>query len=257
MRCSVRWSSILGLLVAGCATATPGTKPHDMSAAQHDLKGREQDARAQVHAARFDANVKFEREGCPADTACWTWVTDDPMAERRIAEDHQRQAAAHRAASAALSVAEAHACGGINPDDRDMSPFEHIRDIASVEPLTERSGTSKTPSERMVGAIVTFRPVAGMTAEWLQRVVDCHLARNASLGHVVLDMPDCPLVPNGAQARVNSTGSLLAVEIRSDDNETSREILLRAMRLRPVSKGPAVPAVTVRFSPAYTSLAAL
>jgi hypothetical protein len=93
-----------------------------------------------------------------------------------------------------------------------------------------------------------------MTTEWLQRVVDCHLARNASLGHVVLDMPDCPLVPKGVQARVKSTESLLAVEIRSDDNEISREILLRAMRLRPTSKGVAVPEITVRSSPALVAL---
>jgi hypothetical protein len=45
-----------------------------------------------------------------------------------------------------------------------------------------------------------------MTAEWLQRLTDCHIARNAALGHVAPAMPDCPLVPMGVTARVTSTG---------------------------------------------------
>ncbi|MCI0570459.1 MAG: hypothetical protein L0Y66_06885 [Myxococcaceae bacterium] len=115
-----------------------------------------------------------------------------------------------------------------------MSPFEHVEDIASVEELIIRTGGPKVgPTAKLVGATVTFRAVPGMTAEWLQRVVDCHLARNAALGHVVPEMPDCPLVPKGVQAQVRSTGSGFAVEIRSDDPATAREILSRAQRLLP------------------------
>jgi hypothetical protein len=114
-----------------------------------------------------------------------------------------------------------------------MSPFEHVEDIATVEPLTESSGTAEVPSKRTTGAVVTFRAVPGMTAQWLQRVVDCHLARNASLGHVVPEMPNCPLVPNGIQARVTSGKNGFVVAIQSDDPATAREILTRAERLQP------------------------
>ncbi len=70
-----------------------------------------------------------------------------------------------------------------------------------------------------------------MTTEWVQRVVDCHVARNASLGHIVPEMPNCPLVVKGAQARVTSTGNGFAVEIRSSDPAGAQEILARAQRL--------------------------
>ena len=81
-------------------------------------------------------------------------------------------------------------------------------------------------------AVVVFRAVPGMTAEWLQRLVDCHVARNAALGHDVPEMSSCPLVPKGAHATVTATSGGFAVAIRGDDEATSREILRRAEALR-------------------------
>ncbi|MCC7383965.1 MAG: hypothetical protein IT384_19140 [Deltaproteobacteria bacterium] len=240
---TISWTSTLGLAVAACASATPGARPHDMSAAQHEREGQSHASTAEAHAGQYEPNATVERTRCSprggqrgADVganACWT-STSNPTADHlRAAEEHRRHAADHRAASAALRDAEERACIGISPDDRDMSPFDHVEDIASVEPLTERGGPSKAFSQRKAGAVVTFRAVPGMTAEWLQRVVDCHLARNASLGHAVPEMPNCPLVPNGVQARVTSTGNGFAVAIRAYDGATAREILARAERLRP------------------------
>jgi hypothetical protein len=105
-------------------------------------------------------------------------------------------------------------------------------DVLDVAILTESTGTPKTPRERTAGAVVTFHAVPGMTVEWLQRIVDCHLARNSALGHSAPGMPDCPLVPRGVEARVSSTGDGFAVTIRSDDDHTAQEILTRARRLR-------------------------
>lgn len=235
---SATWTSTLGLMLAGCATTTPGSRPHDMSAAQHEEHAQTHATAAEQHAAQYDAGAAETRERCrsgvkgaPKDI-CWTSVVNPTEAHLREAEEHRRHAADHRAGSAALREAEARACVGLNADDRDGSPFEHVNDIAGVEPLIEKSGTPKAPAQRTVGATVTFRAVPGMTAEWLQRLVDCHLARNASLGHVVPEMPNCPLVPKGAEARVTSTGNGLAVAIRSDDPTTAREVLSRAERLR-------------------------
>lgn len=248
---SIWWTSILGLAAAACASATPGSRPHDMSAAQHDREGHAHEAGASGHAAQHDPAATTTRERCRsraggaaragADVSdiCWTSETNPTESHLREAELHRRHAADHRTGSTALRDAEARACVGLNPDDRDASPFAHVDDIAGVEPLIERTGTSKVPGQRTSGAIVTFRAVPGMTAEWLQRVVDCHLARNAALGHVVPEMTNCPLVPNGVQARVRSTGNGFAVAIRSDDASTAREVLARAQRLRSTSEGPA------------------
>jgi len=61
-----------------------------------------------------------------------------------------------------------------------MSPFDHPEDIISVTPSKQSAASASKlmPVEHLTGAVVTFRAVPGMTAEWLQRVVDCHLARS-------------------------------------------------------------------------------
>jgi hypothetical protein len=251
MHRSISWTSILGLALVGCASTTPGARPHDMSAVQHEREGQAHAGTAEAHAGQYDPNATVSRTRCTARggrrggdfgaATCWTSLSNPTAEHLRAAEEHRRHAADHRAASAALRDAEARACDGISPDDRDLSPFDHVEDIASVEPLTEGLGTSKAPSPRTAGAVVTFRPVPGMTGEWLQRVVDCHLARNAALGHDVPEMPNCPLVPNGVQAGVTSSGGGFAVAIRSDDAATAREILSRAERLRPASASSAAP----------------
>jgi hypothetical protein len=192
-----------------------------MSAAAHEREADQHDRMADDEGART-------APGCdPNVVVCWTPSRRDPD----LVASHRRIAAQHRAASTALRDAEANACTGIAPDDRDVSPFERRADIAAVHPLIEQHLSSKQSTSRTVGATVTIRAVPGLTAEWLQRVVDCHLARNAALGHDVLEMPDCPLVPNGATARVHSARGAFAIDIRSDDQTTAADILARANRL--------------------------
>jgi hypothetical protein len=82
------------------------------------------------------------------------------------------------------------------------------------------------------GVRVMFQPVPGLTAEKLQRQVECHLARAAVLGHDLPEMPDCPLVPKGAEARVSTTAQGLAVVVRADDLTAAADIASRAERLK-------------------------
>jgi hypothetical protein len=206
---------LLAVLISACAT---GTQPHDMSVAGHEQAAREHE-RAADQLETDCANQRVPSGPC--------WKNRDKV----NVQEHRDAAAQHRAASAALAAAEAQACSGISENDRVMSPFEHPADIASVEPIYDRITSSKAGmSARLSGANVTFRAVPGLTAEWLQRSIDCHLARNASLGHVVPEMPDCPLVPRGVSARVRSAGGGFVVEVRGDDMDTAREVLARAQR---------------------------
>lgn len=238
---------LIALPVLSCAT-TPGSRPHDMSTAQHEAAAQREEAVASGHQARFEPNATITRERCrPLSGAgryadindlsytCWTSVSNPTEAHRRMAEEHRHHAADHRAGSAALREAEARACAGLEPDDRDTSPFEHAEDLASVVPLMfPEPGLGQTPGQkRLAGAIVAFRAVPGMTAAWLQRLVDCHLARNASLGHLLPGMPNCPLVPKGVTATVSSAGTGFAVSIRSDAPLTAQDVLDRAQRLIP------------------------
>ena len=242
--------------VIACATATPGANPHDMSAAAHEGEGETHGALAQQHAGQYRPDAGVERLRCTpsggrpgpygsavlAEPICWTSVDNPTAAHLDEAEKHRRHAADHRAASAALREAEARACGGVSEADRDMSPFEHREDIVRVAPLAlpEADARARTPAERLLGAVVKFRAVPGLTAEWLQRIVDCHLARNAALGHVVPEMPDCPLVPRGVAARVLPAADGFAVEVRASDPAGAREALARAQRLTPQPAGRSV-----------------
>ena len=222
--------------VSGCATTTPGAGAHEMSASQHEAAARSQDTQAAEHAEAFDPNTVKTRPcrgaptRVPADV-CWTSLTNPTDVHRQEAEKHRRMAADHRAGSAALGQAESQACVGLSPHDRDISPFDQQQDITNVEPLNISVGGSKQPSQRTVGAKVSFRAVDGITVEWLQRVMECHLARNAALGHVVPDMPNCPLVLPGVEAHVSSTGNGFVVALSSNDSATAQEIRTRAQRL--------------------------
>ena len=101
--------------------------------------------------------------------------------------------------------------------------------------VTEEVKMGKTTSSRSAGATVVFQAVPGMTVEWLQRLVDCHLARNAAIGHEAAsaEMSSCPLTLRGVQASVKSVGDGFAISMRSEDLNTSKELLRRAKALMP------------------------
>lgn len=205
-------STLFALVVLGCGG---GPNPHDTSIAGHERIAEQHEAEANAAKSR-----------CTPAAPCWNADDRDSMTA------HREAAAQHRAAAASLRQAEATACVGLSEEDRAMSPFEHHADIAGVEAFTQPTASSKAgPTRRDAGATVTFRAVPGLTAEWLQRLVDCHLARNAALGHDVPEMPNCPLVPRGVVAHARSTGAGFAVDIESNDPDTAREILERAHRL--------------------------
>ena len=240
---------VAGVVPAACAGTTPGAHPHDMSTAAHERQAGEHAAAGEQHASKYDPKAEGDRTSCtPAgrpganatavEGICWSSVENPTESHLYEARGHKRHAADHRAASAALRDAEARACTGIADADRDMSPFEHRSDIVSVAPLvlSEADSRAKTPAERLLGATVKFRAVPGLSAEWLQRVVDCHLARNAALGHMVPELPDCPLVPAGVLARVSGAGDGFEVAIRAGHPTRARELLTRAQRLAPKTR---------------------
>lgn len=225
----------LGLVTSSACASTPGAKPADMSAAGHEQAGAAHEAQAASHAAAYDPAADEVQKHCPpgAGRPCWTSIANPTAAHEQEAERHRKMAADHRAAARALRTAEAQSCGGLSDDDRDISPFDHREDISGVSAATELVPPSgKSQHSQLVGATVTFRAVPGLTAEWLQRIVDCHIARNAALGNELPEMPYCPLVPKGVSARVSSTGNGFAVTIQSSDSRTAEEILRRAQSLR-------------------------
>lgn len=225
-------------LFAACASTTPGAQPHDASLAHHEAMAGNDDREAAGHARQYDPKAREERVarcsgsalfGGPGE-ACWTSVTNPTSEHLDEAKKHQRMAADHRAASQSLRDAEARACTGLSDVDRDMGPFARRQDIVGVDVLRVPT-PANTPPGRVEGVTVTFRAVPGMSAEWLQRAVDCHIARNVALGHNVPEMKYCPLVPNGVSARVTQTAGGFAVAITSSDTDAVPDVVQRGQAL--------------------------
>lgn len=191
-----------GAVVAGGCSAS-GTRPSDMSAPQHQAAAAQEDRAAAAAGAQYDPNACYE--------ACWTDYSNPTSQYLSQAKRHEEIATQHRAASQALRDAEARACVGVLPRDRDNSPFSHREDIVIARQLQI---DDKGP---MVGAVVVLRAVRGVTAESLQRVVDCHIARNSAVGNDMPEMAQCPLVTKGVIAKVTATAEGFAIAIRGDD----------------------------------------
>jgi hypothetical protein len=229
---------LIAISLGACKRAT-GTEPHDMSADQHQAMASQEEAQAANHSSQHDTIARELQQRCSLSTnakICWTETINPTKEHQKIAQKHKELASEHRAASQALQDAEANACAGLSEDDRDMSPFAHHADIRSVTKLQEEKqvANSKAKITRTVGATIVFRAVPGLTAEWLQRVINCHLARNAAVGHDMPEMSYCPLVPKGVQATVRSIGDGFAVDVYSDDEQTAAEIWRRAQQITPM-----------------------
>ncbi len=226
----------IAALLSACGPA-PGTQPHDMSTSGHEAAARSEETQATQHDSDYVAGQsgRCVPGGSPRARletgVCWTSDINPTEPHRQEAERHRALAAAHRTASQALRDAEERVCGGIAESDRDTSPFEHREDIVRVERLTERRTMGRTEIEYAVGARLVIRAVPWMTAEWLQRVVDCHVARNAALGHEVPEMPTCPLVPAGVTRRAQAIGIGFAIDVRGDTDAVRDEIWRRAQLL--------------------------
>lgn len=221
----------LPAIMLACA-ADPGTKPHDMSSAQHEAMAKNEDAAATGHAEQHDPSAAEKSTTCSGKSGCWTSVSNPTAGHSGDANHHRELAQKHRAASATLVEAEKNACAGLSDDDRDMSPFHHRDDIQSVSDYSEQVKSGKGSVTKVVGSTVVFRALPGLSAEWLQRVVDCHLARAAAVGHEMPEMPYCLLVPKGAKAKVVSAGNGFAVNVFAEDSATVAEIRKRADALK-------------------------
>lgn len=225
-----RFRIAASLIVAGSAAscASQGTKPEDMTAAQHVAAGQGEERAAAQHEAQYDPKASEFVERCGTGKVCWS-STINPTAEHDAqAQEHHVLAAKHRQASQALVQAEQSACVGISDEDRDMSPFAHRADIVSVSAFNRDETHGKLQQERLAGATVVFRAVPGLTQQWLQRVVDCHAARNAVIGD---SMPSCPLAVKGAIASVRALPDGFAVDVQSRDADVAKVILERAQHL--------------------------
>jgi len=101
--------------------------------------------------------------------------------------------------------------------------------IERIEPLYA-GVQSKSSSPRLAGAVLLVRPIRGVSAEWLDRSLECHgvermLGQGTALGGAV-----DPFALPGSSVRINvhSTGDGFRVDLIGATSAEAREILSRA-----------------------------
>ena len=122
-----------------------------------------------------------------------------------------------------LREGEAKDCKGIPQRDRDVSPFFHAADIAQIVQIDRQTA-------RAVYTI-SFAPISGLQLADMQRLLSCHLARKAVLGHQVDGMDYCPLVPAGVCARAEPGAEGIRVRLEVDGAASVEEVETRIRRL--------------------------
>jgi len=104
--------------------------------------------------------------------------------------------------------------------------------IDSVSPLyADVPGGKSGGGTRLDGAVVRIRPIPGMTAEWLDRALECHSARRV-LGRIPADvLPNDPFwLPGGRTVDIDAESARdgFQVAVRGSTVDDNKEILSRA-----------------------------
>jgi len=222
---------------SGCASSQ-GTKPHDMSTTQHETAAAQESSASNLHSAQYAPDATAQVEPCDVGSealrggACWSSTINPTEQLRADAQKHERLARQHRAAAQALRDVENTVCSGLSENDRVTSPFFHREDISSVSQAEVSVSDGLESHQQFAGGRAVFRAVPGMTAEWLQRLVNCHLARAASVGFDMPEMSYCPLVLKSTSATASSAGDGFAIAVTSEDPSTAAEIWRRMQALK-------------------------
>jgi hypothetical protein len=100
--------------------------------------------------------------------------------------------------------------------------------VAEVEPLYANLSSHGSWQARLRGAIVHFRPVAGLTRESLQAIIWCH--RDAVARGLVprLDSDPYALPLERMSVKVESDASGLVAKLGCDDIDDAKAVLARA-----------------------------
>lgn len=218
----------IGLAMVGSfGCATPGTRPHDMSTAEHEKAALLAEAEASEHAARFDASqatstLVCSRAGCRSQDVNPTSMHLDEAAQlRHLASEHQQ-------AADALRSEVSRACQGETDGTGPLAPFFRPEYVERVEP-SYRYGRDRA----VVGATIAFTKVPGLRAAAVQRDLECHLARSAAAGFSAAEMSYCPLASRDVHAVAREENGRVLVEIMTGERATAEEVLRRARLLAP------------------------
>lgn len=156
-------------------------------------------------------------------TPCWAGERSAIERDRAAADRLRAEARDHRARARAMVTAQKRWCAGLPAAELEHTPFDHREDLASVRAELE--------GDRVRGARVRFRPVPGLTADWLRQTLACHQALAATSGYDPTQLSQSPVVVAGAQADVIDDPRGIEVVIRGVDSASALIVYGRAEAL--------------------------
>jgi hypothetical protein len=224
---------VLVSALAACAGPGQNTPEKPMSAAEH-LAEAERHERQAAHIDDQPAELAggdvsptvagvstvSTSGGAPLTQPRWSYAMAPTMEHTLEAKRLREHAAQHRQLAKGLIEAEKHACSGLQQEDIDTGPFFHSHEITKVTAVEEQGA--------LRGARIRFAAVPGLGAPWMQRAVECAMARAAVLGYPQDYLRESPIMLENVSATVRQDGANVEVTIRSDDPTTAVKILGRA-----------------------------
>lgn len=112
-----------------------------------------------------------------------------------------------------------------------LAPVLSGEAVESVLPLYTHSESQKFGEvSRLYGAVIRVRAIQGLTAEWLDRALECHSARRV-LGRIPeTDVPNDPFWLPGRTVDIDAESARdgFQVAIRGTSVDDAQEILIRA-----------------------------
>ncbi len=138
-------------------------------------------------------------------------------------------APAHNPAEEAAAM-ERTRCGP-DLDEAALAPVLNRQAVESAEPLYTREPSGKSgEASRLFGAVIRIRAIQGVTAEWLDRALECHSARRV-LGRIPENvMPNDPFWLPGRMVDIDAQSARdgFQVAVRGYSVDDAQEILIRA-----------------------------
>ena len=119
---------------------------------------------------------------------------------------------------------------GPDVDDSRLVPLVSGSAVDSVEPLYTTPSGKSGPETRLYGAVIRIRASQGVTAEWLDRALECHGARLV-LQHAPEDaLVSDPFWLPGRMVDIDTASARdsFKVAVRGDTTDDAQEILIRA-----------------------------
>jgi hypothetical protein len=238
--------TLITVAAGGCSHPAPPPRGYAAHMAAADEHSRRADAHRQAAAGhnRNPDNYQCGDAGPPGwndqltsggerlvpQIPCWDPTDEAAERHRVVAAREQDRARRERRAAAGLVEAELAACRGISPDEVEHSPFAHRKAIAEVIPHREGSSVR--------GVRIVFKPVLGLSPEWMKQAITCHRARYERLGEPPTYLSDDPTLVPGATTTVSVHNGRIEVLVETHDEVAANVALGRAEELvRPRTAG--------------------